>query len=307
MIGKVIKYCVIGLIVLAALFGAQKIYNLFYENQKLHEELIGQKHKYEQLNKYSAKLEIQYKDQVALTEQLKEQWQQEMDALKGQILILSNSTFSVQEKERTEKESDIYFNGGYTLNEVRFTDGPPVGYVLMSKDGQVQSKLYNYDVEVKTVVTKDNDTGKYNIASKAEFVLRETPKNTKYGEWLDKPYSLPITGGTAVVDPTEEVKVPTSRFYLFAPKLGGGVHFYIDDVLPYVGMSLMGIGQSKRDMSWRFAEVGIEYSKTNKLALTLVPIMYRPFPNALSNTYIDAGVSYSTTGKRYFIGLGVGF
>ena len=306
-IGKIVKYVFIGALILLGLYGAQKVYNLFYENKKLHEELLGQKQKYEQLSQYSAKLEVDYMNQKDLTAKLGKEWEQERTKLEGEIKILAQANFSSQPKPRDTDSSDVVEKDKYVLNEITFNDGPPVGYVLIYKDGKVNSKLYDYQINVNTIVTKDKDSGRYNVASKADYILKEQPKNAKNNDWQNKAFHLPITGGIALVDPVEEITVPTARFYLFAPKLGGGVHWYIDDVVPYVGLSLMGIGQSKRDLSWRFLEFGIEYSKANKLGFSFAPILYRPFPNLLSNTYLSAGMTWVVTGKRYFIGLSVGF
>lgn len=309
MIGKVIKYCFIGLIVLVALFGAQKIYNLFYENQKLHEDLLNTQQKYEQLSKDSAKLEIDYKNEKELQALLEKDWAKEKAKLEGKVKILAQAVFSTQEKERVTDRSDIVYKGPYVLNEIKFSnDGPPIGYVLMRQDGKVASKLYNYQIEVNTVVSKDDTSGRYNIVSKADYVLKETPKVADNKTWQDKKYPLDIIGGTAVIDPVDIVTVPTARFYLFAPRIGGGTHIYIDNIVPYFGLSLMGIGVSKRDLSWKFAEFGLEYSKDTKIAFSFAPIMYRPLKDWLPNTYLSAGITWTTLGsKKYFIGLNVGF
>jgi hypothetical protein len=307
MIGKTIKYVILGIAIVLGLYFGQKILDMFYENKKLHEDLINTQQKYEQLSETSAKLEIQYREEKELQKIIEEDWAEEKSKLEGKVKILAQATFSLQEKERLTNQSDVNENGKYSLNEIRFNDGPPLGYVLIYNDGRVASKLYDSEIQVNTIVTKDDKTGKYNIASKADYVLKEKPRNIDNNDWLDKKYALPITGGIATIDPVEEIRIAKARFYLFAPRIGGGVHFYIDNVVPYLGVSLAGIGVSKRDLSWKFLEFGVEYSKDTRIGLSFTPILYRPFPNILSNTYIGAGITWNEFRKKYFIGLNVGF
>ena len=55
------------LIVFSVFFVYRAVSNLLAENRRLHTELIGQQEKYEQLNKYTAKLEVQYKTEEELS------------------------------------------------------------------------------------------------------------------------------------------------------------------------------------------------------------------------------------------------
>ena len=205
---KLILKVILGIVLLIGLaYAAQKISDLFQENGRLHTELIGQKERYEQLSERAAKLENQYVDQETLRKELELQFQQEKDALTGRIKVLSNATFLIREKARRSGQSDLVYQGKrvkYVLNEIRYNDGPPVGYVLIFDDGRVVSRLYNHQLEVKTAVSRNEDSGRYSVVSRAEFILRSPSLNLN-GErnWFNKPFNLPITGGKAFIDPTE--------------------------------------------------------------------------------------------------------
>lgn len=306
--GTIVKYAALIVVVLLA---GLYVRDLLQKKERLHGELIGQKEAYQQLSEHAAKLEIQYKSQEELKAELEKNWSKEKDALQGRIKILSNATFLIREAARRNGTSDLTFDNGsmkYVLNEIRFNDGPPIGYVLIFDDGRVTSKIYNHIIDVKTAVSRDESSGRYSIVSKADYVLK-SPSLSSLNDgvnWFNVPYPLKITGGTAIVDPTEPNQA-TKRFHLWAPVLNGGFNLGTD-LKPSLGVSLMGYGYSVRDLDWKFLQLGADYSKENGEGLNFTPVLYRPFPSVLRNTYIGAGIGID---KRPiynpFLSLSIGF
>lgn len=301
-----------GLLVLLGMYFGGKIGSYFYglktENKRLHTELIGQKEQYKQLSDHAASLEIQYVDQQRLNKELEAKFANERDSLKGRIKVLSNATFLIREKARKSGRSDLVYKGKrlkYVLNEIRYNDGPPVGYVLIFDNGNVVSKLYNHELSVNTAVSRDEGSGRYDIVSKADFILRSPSLNTN-GEknWYKVPYPLTITGGKAFVDPTEPNQLKP-KFHWWAPHLNMSIDFN-REISPGLGVSLAGYGVTKNDLDWRFVNLGAHYNETDGVEATLVPAMYRPFSNILSNTYIGPGIQFGDNGIGYFLGLQVG-
>lgn len=288
--GSILKYTVLAVILLLA---GLYIRDLLGQKERLHSELIGQKQAYEQLSEHAAKLEIEYQSKEDMKVQLEKNWAAEKDALQGRIKILSNATFLIREAARKSDKSDVVFsneNMKFVMNEIRFENGPPVGYVLIFDDGRVTSKIYNHIIDVKTAVSRDESSGRYTIISKADFVLK-SPHLSKNGpNWLNVPYPLKITGGTAFVDPTEPNQA-VKKFHLWAPVLNGGFDVGTD-LKPSLGVSLMGYGYSVRDLDWKFLQIGADYSKLNGAGINFTPILYRPFPEVLRNTYIGAGIGF---------------
>lgn len=298
---------VLVLIIAAALFLGQQLLNYINDNKRLHEDLVGTTEKYEQLGEYAAKLEIQYRDQKVLEEKLKLEWANELANLKGRIKVLSNATFIIREKARESNNSDVVYIGEkmkFVLNEIRYNNGPAVGYVLIFDDGRVVSKIYNHVIDVKTAVLRDEANGVYNIATKADFVLK-SPSLTTDTAWFNKPYPLKIVGGTAVVDPTEPIVQATKKFFIWAPTLNGNINLYTDTINPGIGASFMGYGYSVRDLDFKFLQVGVEYG--DSVGFNFMPVLYRPLPGILKNTYIGPGITFNSSELKYFLGVNIGF
>lgn len=279
------------------------------DNDRLHQELKGKTEEYKQLTENVAKLRIEYADQVILRKKLEEKFNNETKELKGRIKILSNATFLIREKARESKGSDLTYQGDrvrYVLNEVRFNEGPPVGYVLIFDDGRVISKLYNHQIKVDTAVSRDETSGRYSILSRADFVLKSPSLNTN-GEkvWTNQPYPLKIVGGSATIDPTEPSKT-SRRFQWWAPTFNGGFSLS-SQIKASLGISLMGYGVSVRDMDWKFLQIGADYSTLNdNYGVHFIPVLYRPLPGFFKNTYIGPGLGYDQNGYSPNITLSVG-
>lgn len=290
--------------------GIQKWLDLKGENERLHEELIGQTTKYQQLSEFSAKLEIQYKNQQDIMKKLEKDWASEKDNLQGRIKVLSNATFLIREKAQTSNTSDLVYVGNkmkYVVNEIRYNEGPPVGYVLIFDDGRVISKLYNHTIDVKTAVSREESTGKYVIISKADYILKSPSLNVNNQNWYNKPYPLKIIGGSASVDPSEPIVSAKKKLYFWTFNLNGNVHFYTNGVAPALSTALMGYGYSMRDLDWKFLDLGLGYVNSTKgITLDLTPVLYRPIPKILRNTYVGPGISLDSYGLKYFLGINIG-
>lgn len=285
------------------------------ENIRLHAELVGQQEKYKQLSDHAAKLEIDYVDQKKLQEELNKRFADEKDALEGRVKILSNATFLIRENARKAGRSDIVYQGTdlkYVVNEIRFNDGPAVGYVLIFDDGRVVSKIYNHEIQVNTAVARDEDSGRYSIVAKADFVLK-SPSINSNGEkvWYNKPFPLKITGGTAIVDPTEKNQL-TPKFQWWAPHLNGGFSAGAGSgggfLRPTVDLSLSGYGVTKNDLDWKFVHIGFDVDTALKdPGFHVLPFSYRFWPSVLSNTFIGPAVGMSKSGFNAQLNLNLTF
>lgn len=295
----------LGIIVV---LGGLKLLDSFNENKRLHEDLIGKEEAFKKISDYAASLKIQYKDQDSLKAEVEKNWKAEKSYLKGRIKILSNATYLIREKARAESKSDITYVGTklkFVVNEIRMgDDGPPIGYVLIFDDGRVVSKVYNHEIDVKTAVSRDEESGKYDVISKADYILK-SPSLGLSGNWYDKPYPLKIIGGTALIDPTEPNQ--TKHFYFWAPRLNANFNASQNGVAPGLGVSTMGYGYSKRDLDLRLLQIGAQYDKNRGPGVTFTPLLYRPFSDALPNTYIGPGVAVDKYGYGYFLGIQIGF
>ena len=306
-----LSFKVIALVILGLLLF--KLWNSRKENERLHSELIGKTEAYVQLSAHAAKLENQYVDQATIKAKLEAEWANEKSALKGRIKVLSNATYLIREKARTEGKSDLSYEGKkvkYLFNEIRFKDGPPVGYVMIFDDGKVVSKIYNHVIDVKTAISRDEDNGRYSVVSKADFKLLSGHLKHDGVNWFNKPFPLNINGGTAFIDPTEKVENP--RFHLWSPRLSAGFNAGVQGgdtfTKPAVGVSLMGYGTSKRDLDYKFLHLGVGFGRESKdFDLHFVPVFWRPYRDLFPNTYIGAGTGFSSEGQNYFVGLNFNF
>jgi hypothetical protein len=279
------------------------------ENTRLHKDLIGKTEELELLNKNIANLERKYIEQKELKEKVEKEFGPTIKALRGRLKVLSNATYLIRERARKQNRSDIVYQGKrikYVFNEIRFNDGPPVGYVLIFDDGRVVSKVYNHEIDVKTAIARDESNGRYDILSRANYILRADHLGSKDKLWTGIPYPLNITGGTAFIDPTESIN-QKKRFYIWAPNIGANLNTSSDGIAPGIGLSLMGYGYSKRDLDYKFLQVGIQKEEEDGVGITLAPVLYRPLPNLLPNTYIGPGYSKDKKGENLYFGINIGF
>lgn len=280
----------------------------YSESKRLHEALIGKTQEFKKISDVAASLSIKYVEQKKLNESLQNTWKDEKEALEGRVKILSNATYLIRERARKENRSDLSYEGKtvkYVFNEIRFKDGPPIGYVMIFDDGKVVSKIYNHVIDVKTAVSRNEDTGKYTILSKADYILRSGHLKYDGKNWFGEEYPLNIQGGTTLIDPTEKSNLK-KKFYLWNPQLNGNLNLNLDGESNVgLGVSLMGYGYTKRDQDYKFLQIGAAI-KNNSISGTFIPIMWRPLPNYLNNTYFGLGMEINVI-PNYFLGLQIGF
>lgn len=291
-------------LILIAIFAIKSWLDSDGENERLFAELEGQTQKYEQLSEHAANLERQYKSQKEMLEVVKQEWDAERGSLEGRLKLLSNATYLIREKARETGQSDLIYTGSkmkYLYNEIRFEDGPPVGYVLIFDDGRVVSKIFNHTIEAKTAISRDEKTGRYSVVAKADFVLRSAHLQNDGVNWYKRPFPLKIVGGVAHIDPTEPV-ILDKGFQFWALNINGGFNIGLD-IKPSLGASLMGYGVSDNDLDWKFLHFGIDYTDIDGLGTHVIPVLYRPFPKVLRNTYFGPGFG----NKSLFLGVNVGF
>ncbi len=286
------------------------------DNARLHTELVGQVEKYKQITEYVAELEKRYVGQEQMREELLKQFAIDKDALDGRIKVLSNATFLIREKARQSGTSDIVYQGAtlkYVVNEIRFAgNGPPVGYVLIFDDGRVVSKIYNHTIDVKTAVARDEDSGKYSVLSRADYVLK-SPSINSNGErvWTNVPYPLKIVGGTALIDPTEKNQL-VPHLMLWAPHFNGGISGGVSaagsSIRTTLDFSVAGYGVTRNDLDWKFAHLGFDIdSKLEDPGFHLTPFSYRFWPAILTNSYIGPSIGMSGRGLNGQLNLNLTF
>src|SRR6266481_3446256 len=313
---KVIFYLVTSLFIIFIVGkSANYILDLKKDKDRLFTELIGQKEVYKQLSDYAAKLEINYNNQVDLKRKAEQEFSDERLALRDHIKVLSDATYLIKEKSRSEKNSDVVYSEpgktSWVLNEIRMSPdkygnpGPALGYVLIFGDGRVTSKVYNHEIIVKEVISKDENSGQYSVVSKADYILKAQSLSLVGTSWVNKPYPLNIIEGTAFIDPTEP-SLLKKHFIWWDPKINLNADVDQNGVVPGVGLSLMGYGRTQDDLDFKFAQFGLDIEGTTPRAM-FTPALWRPLDGFISNTYIGPGVSLSPTkAVGYFVGIQVG-
>lgn len=269
------------------------------KSRYLHEELIGTKQKYEKLSKNSAILEVNYQKNLKDlkdAQNLVDSFKKEIDLLKGRVRVLSDATFLIKERARKTNKSDVTYvseDGTYLVNEIRFNNGPAVGFITINKDGDVISKLYNHEINLKTATSVDDKTGKYTIINKASWILKSP---SLQNGWFNKPFPLEITGGKAFVDPIIQDYRYKLRF--FNPTIGLSTQISSKTGIG-LGISFITLGKTSKNATFKFLELGLTY-KNKELYPYIAPILYRPWENVLHNTYIGPYFLYDNQLTPYF-------
>lgn len=288
------------------------VYNLYKSKQdtdRKYNDLIGKHEDFKKINDYVADLEKRYASEKQLREHLEKNWSKEKKYLKGMIKLISETKFDISSKEAEGKLSILGKNKVIEIAPILKDNslGPPICYVKWDEQEKIYKKVYDFEINVHTAISKDENNGKYNILTKADLILIEKPLVSS--EWYNKPFPVKITNGYAVIDPTE--KSTESSFYWFNPKLNAGINFGIVSssfyTRPSVGISWMGYGFTKNDLKWKFLNTSIDFDTgLNNPGINLMPFMYRPFDSFITNTYLGPGISYSSYGTGYFLGISLG-
>lgn len=306
----------------------------YYQNKELEKterklleerygKLVGTKDEGEKLEN-ATQLTSLYKEQLDIIKEAKEAWRELAKEREERIKLMSNTTISVPENVEEQEKSDYEYktpNGtdGYLLNELRIEgkDSPPIGYVMIRKDGRTYKKNYKFEIRVENVQFKDDLTGKIRVVARAFLVPLENgladSRRSDLKKWEGEQYPLEVSGGEVVIDPQEPI-TPTFKqkefifwplninagFGLFSDAQGNtGSKFYGDT-------NLLGYGLSKRDLDWKFLHVGVNYSDIRGIGFQIMPFTYRLFPSILTNTYAGVGYSFDNIGSGYFLGVSTG-
>lgn len=315
-----IKIVLSIIILLGILYSMNKVMGyisgLENSNNRLHTELIGQKEKYDQLNKHTAKLESQYIQQKELLKKSEERFKEIVKSKDERIKLLSDATYLIGQHVSKQDGPDYYFETpnrtrNYVLNELRLSgdSSPPIGYILIKNDGRTYKRNYKFEIKVETLQTVDENTGKIKVYSKAFLISKESSPLAKrvdgYKDWNDIQYPLNIIGGTALIDPTIKNQLKP-KWFIFAPHLNANIDFKGIKPSPGLGLSISGYGITKNDLKFKFLQLGTHYSSQDGFKGTLSPVLWRPFSNIMSNTYLGPGITLDDGKISYFIGLSIG-
>lgn len=279
------------------------------DTERRYNDLLGKQEQFNKINDYVADLEKKYISEKQLREHLEKSWDKEKKYLKGMIKIISEANFELSSKESSGKISLLGNNKLIEVSPVLKdnTLGPPLCYVRWDEKDQIYKKVYDFEIKVDTAISKNENNGKYNVLTKANLVLIEKPLLGT--EWYNKQFPLKISNGYSLIDPTE--KNMTNSFYWFVPKLNAGVNLGANNTgfytRPSMSVSWMGYGLSKNDLKWKFLNTGVDFNtEFNDFGINFMPFMYRPFDSFITNTYVGPGISQSSSGTSYFLGISLG-
>lgn len=291
------------------------------QEERKYADLIGTKEKYEQLTKYTAKLETKYETQKEVAKRAKREFKEYKKSANERIKVLSDATYLIGRHVEKQNGPDYYYETpratrNYVLNEIRLQgkDSPAIGYILIKNDGRTYKRNYKFEVNVKNLQTIDEETGRVKVISKAFMIQKEVSPLKKriegYDSWHNKPYPLEITGGVAFVDPTEPDVSPS--MWWWAPHINGGLSLGAGGsgafMRPHISFSTSGYGISRNDLEWKFLHFGLDTdTELKKPGISFMPASYRFWPSVLTNTYLGAGVGYTEDGMNYQLNLNVTF
>ena len=327
-VGGVVKFIAANFWKIVAVIGVAFLIYTVFKKDRQYENLIGLTEQYNQLSKHAAELEVKYQDQKTITEKVKKDWADELGHIKGTKKANIRADFVLNNHAKTDSNADLIYIGKdgkqkYLFHELAFVDekgavGPPIGYVMVYEDGHVVSKVYKHHMEVKTLLTKDEDSGRYKVLSKGDYVLEQPGlahrKGSTKTDWTGVPYPMNIVGGEADIDPTEGA-AQAARFRLWDPHVDLGASFGVGTSLktvfyPSLGATFSSYGRSKNDNTLRFARIGVGGTRGDGIQFNFAPVMYNlgGVTKILSNTFVYPQVSYGLkTGVTYGIGMSLSF
>lgn len=291
-------------------------YKSTQENQRLHQELVGQVEKYVQLSDGHARLETDYASEKRLNEEAEKEWATERKDLKGKIKALANASFKGGTDEHVIKTDVLY-------HEVSFRSdgqlGPALGFVKFEeielRDGTIDgfksiSAPFRHEIQVKAAIIKDEETGRVSIFTKAYWLQLETPGiDPVNNSWINVPYPLNITGGRIIIDPTEPIDPQLKSRFMWA--LHGNLGLFAgasNEGLNYgaaVDISLWGYGTTPNDLDWKLGTIGANFGN-DYADVHLIPVSYRVGKHLplVSDLWLGAGIGRPLGGgETYFLTL----
>lgn len=278
---------------------------------------------FEKLSAGYAQLATLYKEQSELAKDVALQWKDLALEAGERVKLKNDTTITIPEQVQEQAKSDYEFltpegKNGFILNELRINgkDSPPIGYVLVKKDGAVAKKNYKFEIRVESVQLKDDLTGKIRVISRAFLVPLEDglagERRPDLKKWKGEKYPLDVTGGEVIIDPLEPIVATNTvkRFIPWTLNLNAGFGFFGQDqnvdTKATFGVTMAGYGYNKQNLDWKFGTLGVNYSSTAGLGLHMTPIAYRPLSDILTNTYIGPGVFVTDKGYGYSVNLDIG-
>lgn len=304
----------IGLIIVGGLG-----YSFYKDKNAAESKLIGMTDKYNQLDKWTAELEVGYLKEQALREKAQEGWEKELKRnkdLSDQLKAVADATFSVKSFELTQDKPDLVTDKEL-IQEVQFVDehgklGPVVGYVrIENSTGKTTSKVVDHDIQVEALVTEGKD-GQIEVLSKAYYVQREKTLDGSIGkeDWVDKPWAIPITGGHIFINPDKPVGSETLKpRFMTVPHINGGLFVGASELGGlesggHADLSIFGYGKTKNDLDFKLIGVGANFSR-DYMDINLVPVSYRIGNHIpiVEDMYISPGIGFGTGGRSAFIGI----
>jgi len=205
--------------------------------------------------------------------------------------ITSSTTISGSVKTKNQKDNkpDYQYEDKYKFYEVRFADGPPIGYVMVYPDGSYVSKIYDHEIIINNVLSKDK-SGKLKSYASVSLVLKKSGlanrRDSKLKDWKNIPYPLKVVDGQTVYN-KDEVDMKKLRFTV-RPNLNGTVRTSMKgkiEVAPSIGASFIAYGTKERPV-WKFANVAVGYN--SKVFIEAIPVMRKIIGR---NTYVGPSIS----------------
>lgn len=283
--------------------------------------IIGVKDDFTQISTTLAQLSTLYLEQAALTKEILTEFKDVQKDHEERYKSFTRQIVSVEGKTTKQIGPDLLQEneeGEFIVNEIKVdgVNSPPIGAVLIKRNGETEKTTYDFDVHVDSVQVKDDFTGKIKVVSKAYLVSKTegvvAQAKGRPPKWVGFKYPLQVTGGSILVDPIEPM-TPSNTQPAFLPwtlNLNVGFGIFSQDktsvgARPTIGLNLAGYGVNKRDLKWKFAHLGVNYTEVGGIGFHMTPFSYRVMPEVLTNTYVGPGWSVNNEIQSYFLGVDV--
>ena len=297
-------FFILGLIILTAC-----VIKIYLKSSKDYKSLQD---KYYQISAYTAQLETQYINNDEFEKSIDKEFNDTKEILYDHKNLIIEPSFYLPNKVRINKAFDFH-NEKYKFHEIHLNDsddpnqlGPPIGYVMIKKNGQIVSKIYKHEIIIDSVVSKDSKTEKIQVISKGYFKLLQSGLANRHDstkkDWKNIKYPIQIINGKVLINSDNNF---STKHLIFNPKGDLGISIFSPISKPHVmfapniGVSLMSYGKSKNDTLFRFIRVGVGIDNNKKFYANVSPVMlnigYKT--NFFSNTYIYPNFGYSFKNK----------
>lgn len=290
---------------------------------KIYQKKINQyrdlQSKYYQISAYTAQLESEYLKNTDFEKRIQEDFNDSKSLLYDKNNLIIEPEFKLPNKTRFNKTFDyqndkLYFHEIH-LNEGNSIDnlGPPIGYVLVKKNGEVVSKIYNHQIIIDSLVSEDSKTSKIQVISKGYFKLLQSGlanrKDSNKKDWKNIPYPINVVNGKVLVNSDNQFQTKHLMFNVKGD-LGAAVTSSVSNlhisVSPNIGVSFLSYGKSKKDNLFRFIRVGVGITSDKSFYSSISPIIFNVGYKTtfFSNTFLYPTVGYSLKNK-FNVGLGL--